>query len=321
MSVTSLSLIVSLAAFAASLMVARLFWRPLQRAASGLAREGRCGPGDLLLVRLAPVTTALVVVGVLVVPAFVLFEPRGRTETAGLPIVALAALGAALVGLAIWRAARALQATRALTREWLAVATPLVRPGLAIPAFVVDVPYPLVAATGIVRPRLFISARVLSACGDEELNAILAHEAGHLAGRDNLCRFLIRACPDTLRRGRHERALDRAWSAAAERAADRFALERGVAGVDLASSLLAVARTGRTPALGALASAFLEDDDLERRVRSALAGPAYRQPPAWIRGLRPSGLVLLVLAAALAVTPGALSSIHELVELGVGFLR
>jgi hypothetical protein len=84
---------------------------------------------------------------------------------------------------------------------------------------------------------------------------------------------------------------------------------------------LAVARTGRTPALGALASAFLEDDDLERRVRSALAGPAYRQPPAWIRGLRPSGLVLLVLAAALAVTPGALSSIHELVELGVGFLR
>jgi beta-lactamase regulating signal transducer with metallopeptidase domain len=223
--------------------------------------------------------------------------------------------------MAVWRAARALQATRALEREWLAVATPLVRPGLAVPAFVVDVPYPLVAATGILRPRLFISARVLSACGDEELNAILAHEAGHVAGRDNLCRLLIRACPDTLRRGRHERALDRAWSAAAEQAADRFALERGVAGVDLASSLLAVARTGRTPALGALASAFLEDDDLERRVRSALVGPAYRQPAAWTRGLRPSGLLLLVLAAALAVTPGALSSIHELVELGVGYLR
>lgn len=321
MTAAALSLIVSLAAFTASVAAARICWRPLQRAVLPLAREGRCRPDDVLFLRLGPVLTASVIVGLLVLPAFVLFEPRGRSETAGLPILVLAGAGAALVAMAIWRAVRALQVTRVLTREWLATATPLVRPGLGIPAFVVDVPYPLVAATGILRPRLFVSARVLSACGDTQLNAILAHEAGHLARADNLSRLLIRACPDTLRRGRHDRALDRAWCAAAEEAADSFALERGVAGVDLASTLVAVARAGRTPAFGAIASAFLEDDDVERRVRCALAGPAPRQAPAWIRVLRPSALLFVLLAAALAMMPGALPRVHELVELGVGFLR
>jgi hypothetical protein len=316
-----LSLIVSFATFAAVVVAMRVCLRPLQRAALAGAREGRVRPGDLLLLRFAPVLIASLVVSLLVLPAFVLFEPRGRTETAGLPILALAALGAALVIMAISRAARALRATHVLTREWLARAKPLVRPGLRMPAFVVDVPDPLVAATGIIRQRLFVSECVMRVCGEAELDAIFAHESGHVAAADNLWRLLIQACPDTLRRNVTGRALERAWRAAAEEAADGFALDRGVQGVDLAASLVAVARAGRPPALGAVASAFLEEDDVARRVHRALGGAAHGQPPAWTRLLRSAGAIVILAIIAAAVTPGSLARIHHIVELGVGFLR
>jgi Peptidase family M48 len=321
MTAALLLVIVSSAAFAAATIAIRLCVRPLQRAALSGAREGCVRPDDLLFLRFAPVLIASLLVSLLILPAFLLFEPRGRTETAGLPILALAALGAALVVTALWRAAQALRATRMLTREWLGRARPLVRPGLRVPAFVVDVPYPLVAATGIIRQRLFVSECVLRVCGEAELDAIFAHEAGHVAALDNLRRLLLRACPDTLRGSGTERALERAWSAAAEEAADAFALDRGVDAVDLAASLVAVARAGRPPSLAAIASAFLEEEDVERRVRRALGQPLPGQAPVWLPLLRPAAAILVLAVIALAVIPGSLARIHHAVELGVGFLR
>jgi hypothetical protein len=321
MTAALLSVIVSLATFSAAIIAIRLCLRPLQRAALSGAREGRVRPDDLLFLRFAPVLIASLVISLLILPAFLLFEPRGRTETAGLPILALAALGAALVITAIRRVVRALRATRTLTREWLGRARPLLRSGLKVPAFVVDVPYPLVAATGSIRPRLFVSECVLRVCGEAELDAIFAHEAGHVAAWDNLRRLLLRACPDTLRGNGTERALERAWSAAAEAAADAFALDHGVDAVDLAASLIAVARAGRPPALAAIASAFVEEDDVERRVRRALGQPLPGQAPVWARLLRPAAAILVLGVMALAVIPGSLARIHRVVELGVGFLR
>jgi Peptidase family M48 len=316
-----LSLIVSLAAFAAVIGAMRICLQPLQRAALAGARAGRVRPDDLLLLRLAPVLIALLVVSLLVLPAFLLFEPRGRNEIAGLPILALAALGAAFVATAIWRAGAALWATRVVTREWLGRAKPLDHPGLRMPAFVVDVPYPLVAATGIIRQRLFVSECVLRVCGEAELDAIFAHEAGHVAAADNLWRLLIRACPDTLRWNATGRALERAWCAAAEEAADGFALDRGVEGVDLAASLVAVARAGQAPALGAIASAFLEGDDVARRVRRALGTVVHGDSAAWTRLVRSAAAMLILVIVAAAVAPGSLAGIHSMIELGVGFLR
>jgi len=316
-----LVLIVSLATFALAVGVARLIWRPLQRAGLTLAPEGRCLADDLVFLRLAPALTALVVVTVLVVPAFLLFEPRGRTEAAGVPILLLASVGAALVGASMCRAVRALWTTHALTREWLARATPLVRPGLLLPAFIVNTPESLVAVTGIVRRRLFVSDRVLAACGPQELDAILAHEAGHVGSADNLRRLLIRACPDAFWRAPEDHALERAWSSAAEEAADRFALRRGVDAVDLASALVAVARVGTPPRPASIASTFIEEDDVERRVRRALGGSARASVPGWLRLLRGAGLALHLIALGVAAAPGALSGIHEAVELAVGFLR
>jgi hypothetical protein len=137
---------------------------------------------------------------------------------------------------------------------------------------------------------------------------------------DNFRRLIIRACPDGLSHGPDERALERAWSAASEDAADRFALGRGTADVDLASALVAVARIGATRPIDALASTFLEDD-VERRVRRVLGRSRQSRPPAWIRLLRPAGVVLLFIVISVALAPGSLARIHEAVELGVGFLR
>jgi hypothetical protein len=320
MTLPALGLIVSLGTFALVVVVVRACCGPLKRAALTRARDGRCRPDDLLLVRLAPVLIALVTLFVLVVPAFLRFEPRGRTETAGGPVLFLAAIGAAFLIASSWRVVRDLFRTRALTREWLSRGTPFHHRLLRVPAFIVDTPDPLVAVTGVVRPRLFVSRRVLTACEAAELEAIIEHEAGHLGAADNVKRLLLRACPDSFRRRPEDLALERVWSAASEDAADDAAGRRGVDGVDLASALVSVARLGPAPRLEAIASGFHESDDVERRVRRALSGAPGELTPPWLR-LRLAGLALLSVTAATVAAPGALAGVHEIIELAVAFLR
>ncbi len=59
-------------------------------------------------------------------------------------------------------------------------------PGTALPAIVVDEPFPLVSLVGWFRPRLVVAQSVLSSCDRDELAAVLAHEAGHNERRRSL---------------------------------------------------------------------------------------------------------------------------------------
>jgi hypothetical protein len=43
--------------------------------------------------------------------------------------------------------------------------------------------------------------------------------------------------------------------------------------------------------------------------------------PFWVPLVRPAAAILVLVVIALAVIPGSLARIHQLVELGVGFLR
>src|SRR5262249_57366643 len=100
---------------------------------------------------------------------------------------------------------------------------------------------PLAAIVGVLRPRFYASATLLDVLTDDERVAVLAHEAGHRRALDNLKRGLFRLAPDLLSLTRTGRAIEAAWSEAAEEAAD----DHAAGGTDL----------GRLAVAGALITA------------------------------------------------------------------
>src|SRR5262249_45354693 len=145
----------------------------------------------------------------------------------------------------------------------------------AVPAFVVNIGFPIVAVVGLFRPRLIVSRVVLDACGEAEMQAILAHEAWHLVRRDNIRRVLLSAAPDVLSWLPRAVRFSEEWQRASEEAADDAAARLGPAGrVHLAEALVRVARLA--PASGHVlscplpASALYRGESIERRVRRVL---------------------------------------------------
>ncbi len=141
---------------------------------------------------------------------------------------------------------------------------------------------------------------------------MVLHECAHVTHRDNLKRFLMRACPDVLRRGS---TLDRAWVSAAEQAADARAAggDPGFA-LELAQALIRVARLAPHVSTVDVASAFYLGGSIEARVRQ-LVEPADNLP----ESSRPFGYVMacsLIAAAAGAVVLAA-PAIHQFMEVAV----
>lgn len=220
----------------------------------------------------------------------------------------LAAAGAVLVARSALAAVGAWRATARVRREWEARGRPLQGFETRLPLFAIDEPFPTVAVVGVARPALFISERVLRECTTDEIEAMLRHETAHVTVRDNLKRFVIRACPDVLGR---ESALDRAWSRAAEEAADAAAIAgRPATAVELAQALIRVARLAPACNTPALASAFYLGGSIEARIRHLLAPTVATEAPT------PLGCVLLgggALAAAILVIAGG-PMIHQALE-------
>jgi hypothetical protein len=138
-------------------------------------------------------------------------------EEVSFKLAGLACLSAAGLLLACWRGIATWLATRRLLRNWLQNAEPLPPKTFALPPIAYAIPFPVVALWAL-------GVRVCSLLKSCWLNSIrrswtaaLAHEAGHLAARDNGKRALLRACRDVLTLVPCGRALDRAWDAAAKR--------------------------------------------------------------------------------------------------------
>jgi hypothetical protein len=138
----------------------------------------------------------------------------------------------------------------------------------------------LVAAAGLVRPRIVVSAGALTALDDEELAAGLAHEHGHIARRHHLglayaecCRAVARMLPGTRRAVRELRFH-------LERDADEWALRRHHHPCALASAICkaATTRASENPAMVTLGGGAIERrlDDLLGR-ESATAGSLRRR--------------------------------------------
>jgi uncharacterized membrane protein YidH (DUF202 family) len=262
----------------------------------------------------AAVAVAAMAQGIL---SFVVFEPRSEQEAIGVVLTALAAAGVGLCALASARWARGAMATNRVLRTWMRTATPIVLPGVAVPSFAIDVEFPVVAVVGILRPRVVVARQVLAHSSPAELRAIVAHERRHLENRDNMRRAVMACLPDPLSITHLGQSLTARWHEAAEQAADDAAGEDSPNGrCDLAAALLNVARlsAGR-PAVCLPASALYRGEDLERRVRRLVGGPAPPPLPSARLLHRLAGSASLLIAGGLA-----LRAMHEVIEAAVTYL-
>ena len=307
----------SLLAFGALSVLVALLLRPLFRRAAAAEWTS----GALLALRFAPTACAVLLAGGLVMPAFVRHEPHHSGERVAWGLILPAAAALAMIVAGVVRGAQALRASRRLRESLARDAEPIDLPGAPAPAFIVDNEFPLVALVGMIRPRLFLSRRVLAICTPAELAAILEHEAAHLARRDNLKQLLVRSCPDVLAWTGAAGRLEAAWEDACERAADDHGARGGLRD-DLASALVKVARAvpARFPA-AAPYFAFSRGDAVAARVRRLLVdGPARAGRPF----ARVIGTALAAAGAAALLTPdwdAALLRVHAASEMIVRLLQ
>ncbi|PYQ47365.1 MAG: hypothetical protein DMF78_23935 [Acidobacteria bacterium] len=281
--------------------------------------------GAALLLRLMPAIVSLGAVALLAVPAYVRFEPPDTGESVSLPLGALAAAAAAVLLAGSGRGLRALWSTSALVRGWRRDAEPVSLPGSPVPAYRIRDAFPILSVVGVWRPRIYVAAQVLDALAPSELDAALAHERAHLRARDNLKRILLRSCPDVLAFSGMGRRLEREWARAAEQAADAAAADAGAgAAVDLAASIVKVARLVPTGARALPVSALHDGGDVAARVRALLsghvAGDRRGEASGGGRRARAGGLGL-ALVASLAAASQAWPAVHRLIETAALLLR
>ncbi|HEX8098324.1 MAG TPA: M48 family metalloprotease [Pyrinomonadaceae bacterium] len=304
-----LGLCLTLAALLCVNAVVTLFsmalWRLIEPHTRRLPARSRASL--LFVMRVLPALLSIACALTLLVPSYVEYEPQHANEPVSVKLALIAFASLACLGLAFWRGLAAWLATRRLIADWMRHAERVEHEGLAIPAYRIRHPFPVVALVGLFRPRLFVAAGVLDALGREELSAALAHETGHLAAHDNLRRWLLRACRDLLAVVPCGRALDKAWAEAAEAAADERAVAAGgpTCALDLASALVKIARLapeGARPNVPA--GAFILGDDsggVVRRVRR-LTQLASRCPARERSRRRLPNFLALVCPALLLIT-------------------
>jgi hypothetical protein len=216
-------------------------------------------------------------------------------------LLALAALGAAVLIVTVRAAWRQFRAHRRLVRS-LPVSGRLAEHSSVL---VVDAATPLAFCAGWLRPRVYVSAQVLERLSDSELRAVLAHEQHHGVLRDPLRLAVSRVLWQALfflpvLRSLHDRYAD-----VAELDADAAALEAtDGATAPLASAMLAF---GTTPAGDVVGIS-------PQRVDSLLGRPwAWRLP----RMLLTSGLVTIAALVALVWRASGSASIQTSLNLPI----
>lgn len=272
----------------------------------------------LLAVRLLPFALAVLFVVGLCVPSYLWLEPAGTAERVGLVCVLLGLLGAATCFASLARTIHALLASRRHNRLCRLAGQEMRLPGNSSPLVLVEDEAPLLALSGLFRPRLLVSRGVLRVLSPEELDAALRHEQAHRTSRDNAKRLLLLLAPDIFPFVRPLRLLEHGWSRFAEWAADDQATagDSGRA-LSLAAALVHVARMGAGPPLPFLSAPLLVGDrDLSARVDRLLQADSLTLPRASKSPLstRTAGFLLAGCLAALLLAPSALYSVHELLE-------
>jgi Zn-dependent protease with chaperone function len=180
----------------------------------------------------------------------------------------------------------------------------------------VPVDFPLAAVSGVLKPRLILSSRMIEECPADELALVLRHEAAHARHRDNLVRAGLIACPDPLALTATAHDLTSHWHRAVEEAADEEAAGSDAAArTALASALV---RAGRMSARGRPswmpALALFDGHPLEARVQRLLTRHQDERADGARLTVRVAGAFAVAAAMWLATGPRLL---HACVEWGV----
>ncbi|HWQ32187.1 MAG TPA: M48 family metalloprotease [Blastocatellia bacterium] len=326
----SLALAALLSINALASLAATIIWRSVETRAMQWTATRRAG--FLFALRVLPAAFAACCVVALLIPAWAIYEPYHTDEIVSARLAVLALISIAGIALAIGRGLASWLVTRRLVKNWLSHAVPVQLENLSLPAYRLPHRFPVIAITGTWRPRLFIAEQVFEQLSSDELNAAIAHECGHLRAGDNLKRPMLRACRDALSIVPCGRALDRAWAAAAEEAADEYAARAGAsAALDLASALVKISRlipAGSRPALPT--GAWLigaEVGSVAARVKrlTELAGPDNSISPTQSVILKEAFIVacsaMLVLLTIAASNQQLLALVHSALELIVSALQ
>ena len=292
----------------------------LSRAAVRMAGSMRARSATyfLLAMRFLPCALGIGAVLALCVPSYLWLEPQASSERIGWACLALALLGAASWLVSFARAGRALSRSVRFDRacQQTAVATRLL--GDSANAVIVEKDAPLLALSGILRPRLIVSQVMLRSLSAYELDLALRHEKAHLISGDNLKRLFLLLVPTPIPMIRSFSSIEHSWAKFSEWAADDEAV-RGDSqrALTLAAVLLRAARIGAAPKLSFLQTSLCADDhDLSARVERLLRiGPLPARPYSARSLAIGSSLGIAVCAGALLAWPATLSLVHRLLEL------
>lgn len=162
---------------------------------------------------------------------------------------------------------------------------------------------------GLLRPRVYVTQELLERTADDELEAVLAHEAGHARRRDPLRRVLARLALAFHLPGAGARLEDE-LALAHELAADEHAASAVGDPSLVAETIVRIARRRHTDRA---AVAAWGGADLSTRVHRLLAGAQRRDVPS-------AGVLTAVLIAVVAILGVAGDQVHHALETLLGLI-
>lgn len=309
---------------------ATVLWRVISPIAENWSASRRSQ--TIFALRIFPFAIALFFVFAVILPSYLLFEPRVTDEIVSFKLAAIAALSVAGISFAFYRVFGTWWKTRRLVNNWLKNAEPIRMENVGIPVFCMRHPFPVIAVVGTFRPKMFVARQIFNSLTGDEIKAAVAHEYGHLAARDNFKRTSMRVCRDLLVFP-FGQSLDRAWTETAESAADEYAAQTGgnLTALNLAAALVKIARIvphGTKPAMPSGAFLLTEQADFVTwRVRRLLQLTEIKINPS-DHSFSGFGLVFWFSVSAvffssllLAADYDFLEQIHTILENLVGILQ
>jgi len=279
-------------------------WRLLS-----LLRATERGLADLLFaVRVLPLLVSIVIAFVFVVPSFQLLEPRSIDEGIGTIPIALGTCALLLIACGCYRVIAAQTMTSRLVARWLKGAHPLDARADTVTSCCQPETPPLVQV-GVHRPRVLVSEPAVALLSHNELHIALKHEFAHMRSRDNLKRLVFRFCPfPTMAK------LERAWSEAAELAADDAAISSLEDAVDLAAALVKLSHIVPVDATPIYTTGFVTGSIRARVVRLLAWNEARKARQMRVRLWYVIPPVVVTLLCLVATCGPVLALTHEVTE-------